>query len=162
MAAEPSRAIPLDLADDVTAVSVLSVQRAAYAAEAELIEFDGIPGLHETLDELRRSEEHWIGIFEEGQLVAALAYEVTPEILDISRLVVSPAAARRGFGLQLVNTVLDTVSRPTTIVSTPSANIPALALYSKLGFRDVREEEVVPGLTVTYLQRIRGARPGQL
>ena len=142
----------LDLSDDATAASVLALQRAAYAVEAELIGSDAIPGLHESLDELRDSSEEFVGIFEDGELVAALAYEVTPEVLDISRLVVAPSAFRRGLGEQLVRWVLDAVPRPITIVSTGSRNAPAIALYAKLGFAEVGQAEPVPGLAVTRFE----------
>ena len=115
----------LDLSDDTTAASVLALQRVrAYAVEAELIGSEAIPGLHESLEELRDSPEEFAGIFDDGELVAALAYEVAPEVLDISRLVVAPSAFRRGLGEQLIRWVLDAVPRPITIVSTGSRNAP--------------------------------------
>jgi ribosomal protein S18 acetylase RimI-like enzyme len=144
--------VRLDLDDDVTLVSVLSLQRAAYAVEARLIGSDAIPALHETLGELRRAPERWIGSFSDAALVAALAYLETPEVLDISKLVVSPGSARRGLGERLVCSTLDLVRRPTTIVSTGSANAPAVGLYGKLGFAAVGEEEAAPGLRVTHFE----------
>ncbi len=147
--------VRLDLDDDVTSVSVLALQRAAYAVEARLIGSDAIPALRETLGELRRAPEQWIGCGSGPELVAALAYLETPEVLDISRLMVSPAAARRGFGERLVRSILELVPRPMTIVSTGSANAPAVALYRKLGFDAVGEEEVRPSLTVTHFERRR-------
>jgi ribosomal protein S18 acetylase RimI-like enzyme len=142
----------LDLDDDVMLVSVLALQRAAYTVEARLIGSDAIPALHETLGELRRAPEQWIGIYSDVELVAALAFLETAEVLDISKLVVAPAAFRQGLGERLVREILDLVPRPTTIVSTGSANVPAVALYLKLGFDAVGEDEVVPGLTVTHFE----------
>jgi ribosomal protein S18 acetylase RimI-like enzyme len=144
--------VRLDLDDDVTLVSVLSLQRAAYAVEAELIDSDAIPALHETLGGLRRAPEQWIGIRRDAELVAALAFVVTAEVLDISKLVVSPSVARQGLGERLVREILDLVPRPTTVVSTGAANAPAVALYRKLGFAAVGDEEIVPGLTVTHFE----------
>ncbi len=39
------------------------------------------------------------------------------------------------------------------VVSTGSANEPALALYRRRGFRPIREREAAPGLRVTELAR---------
>jgi ribosomal protein S18 acetylase RimI-like enzyme len=39
------------------------------------------------------------------------------------------------------------------IVSTGSANAPALELYRRRGFREVRQREAAPGLMVTELAR---------
>jgi ribosomal protein S18 acetylase RimI-like enzyme len=142
----------LDLGDEATAASVLALQRAAYAVESELIGSDAIPGLHESLEDLRDSPEEFAGVVDDGELVAALAYEVTLEVLDISRLVVAPSAFRRGLGERLVRWVLDAVPRPITIVSTGSRNAPAIALYAKLGFTEVGRAEPVPGLPVTRFE----------
>ena len=138
--------------DDITLVSVLALQRAAYAVEAQLIGSDALPALHETLGDLRRASDQWIGIRTDVELVGALAFLATHEVLDISKLVVAPQAFRQGLGERLVREILDLVPRPKTIVSTGSANAPAVALYRKLGFDAVGEEEVVPGLTVTHFE----------
>lgn len=142
----------LDLSDAGVAGSVLALQRAAYAVEAKLIGSDEIPGLHEPVEALTASDEEFVGAFEADQLVAVLAYELTPEALDISRLVVAPTAFRRGLGEQLVRWVLDAMPRPRTIVSTGSKNAPAIALYAKLGFVEVGRAEPVPGLSVTRFE----------
>jgi GNAT superfamily N-acetyltransferase len=145
---------PLSLRDSAIAERVLALQRAAYAIEAEWIGSTDIPQLHETLDQLQRSNETWVGITEGSNLVAALAYEAGADQLVISRLVVSPAHARHGFGERLVRWVLASRPHDRAVVSTGSANLPALGLYAKLGFNEVVQEEVVPGLTVTHLQRL--------
>jgi ribosomal protein S18 acetylase RimI-like enzyme len=142
----------LDLRDVDDARSVLALQRAAYAVEARLIGSDEIPGLHESIEGLRESPEAFVGVLDDEELVAALAYEATPDVLDISRLVVAPAAFRRGLGEQLVRWVLDEIPRATTIVSTGSKNAPAMALYVKLGFVEVGHHEPVPGLQVTRFE----------
>lgn len=144
--------VPLHLDDDITARSVLELQRAAYAVEARLIGSDEIPGLHETLEDLQGTKETFIGVFDGADLIGVLSYEATAGVLDICRLAVAPSSARRGFGEQLVRWILDAVPRPVTIVSTGSDNAPAVALYAKLGFVAVGEEAVVPGLVVTHFE----------
>ncbi len=152
MTAPPVVPVALDLADDTELRAVVELQRAAYAVEAQLVGSDAIPALRETPEELRAAPERWIGTYDDGELVAALVYLATPAVLDVSKLVVAPAAARRGHGERLVRRVLDLVPRPTTVVSTGAANVPAVALYRKLGFRAVGDEEAVPGLTVTHFE----------
>jgi ribosomal protein S18 acetylase RimI-like enzyme len=146
---------PFDLTDDVLAKAVLELQRSAYEIEARLIGSDAIPQLHESLEVLQRTSETWLGRWQGRDLVAVLAYEATPDALDISRLAVDPAAARHGYGEELVRHVLDLVARPLTIVSTGSANAPAVALYRKVGFAAVGEEKVAPGLVVTHFELCR-------
>jgi ribosomal protein S18 acetylase RimI-like enzyme len=145
----------LDLRDDATAEAVLDLQRAAYSVEAQLIGSDGIPQLRETIEELRRASLDWIGIFDGTALVAGLAHANVVDVLDISRLVVSPGSMRRGLGEKLVRWAIDTVAHDKAVASTGAANAPALALYTKLGFDVVGQEEIVPGLTITHLERVR-------
>jgi ribosomal protein S18 acetylase RimI-like enzyme len=142
----------LDLGDVAVADSVIALQRSAYAVEAKLIGSDAIPGLHESVEELRASSEEFVGIYVDDDLVGVLAYEATSDLLDISRLVVAPSAFRRGLGEQLVRWALDAVPRPRSVVSTGSKNAPALALYAKLGFTEVDRSEPVPGLSVTRFE----------
>jgi GNAT superfamily N-acetyltransferase len=144
----------LDLADPTTAAAVLMLQHSAYRVEADLIEFDGIPPLHESLEDLVAAPLHWIGVRTGvGELVGALAYTIDDESLDIDRLVISPDRFRNGYGSALVRALDPGL---TITVSTGSANAPAHRFYATHGFVTTFEEEVVPGLMATHFER----RPG--
>ena len=139
-----------DLTNRAVAERILEIQRLAYRVEADLIGFDGIPPLHETLDELMRQSLEWIGIRADGQIVAALAYVTDSDVLDIDRLVVAPDHFGRGYGSALVSSLLD---HPRITVSTGTANLPARRLYEKLGFTVIDEVEISPNVTVTRYER---------
>ncbi|GAA0942388.1 hypothetical protein GCM10009554_34820 [Kribbella koreensis] len=145
----------LDLTDVATAERVLVVQRLAYAVEAALIGFDGIPPLHEDLAGLMASSEHWLGRYsDDGELVAAVAYELPdPETVEISRLVVDPAHARRGHGRALLDQLDSLEPRPVSLVSTGTANAPAVNLYLSRGYSADAEVEIAPGVTITQFSR---------
>lgn len=141
-------------ADPAKAERLLAVQRAAYAAEAELMGFEGIPPLHETLDELVSDEQQWLGRFTGATLVAGLAWEEDGDAgVEITRLVVAPAAFRRGHASALLDAFDERVSGRAVSVSTGSANAPGLALYARRGFEVVGEEEIAPGVGLTRLLR---------
>ena len=55
----------LDLSDPGTLRRLRDLQRASYTLEAELIGFDGIPALHESLEELRDCGESFLGLDDE-------------------------------------------------------------------------------------------------
>ena len=63
----------LDLGESGVAGQVLDLQRLACRAEAELIGFDGIPPLHESIDDLRGAALDWLGIRDGERIVAAMA-----------------------------------------------------------------------------------------
>jgi ribosomal protein S18 acetylase RimI-like enzyme len=133
------------------AEQLLTLQRAAYRVEADLIGFDGIPPLHETLEELTRQPLQWIGIRINGEIVAALAFAINVGHVDIDRLVVDPAHFGQGFGSALAEELLD---HPRVTVSTGTGNFPARRLYEKLGFRVIGERKIAPGVSVTRYERL--------
>ena len=139
----------LDLSDDAVLHELWTVQRLAYAVEAEIIGFDGIPPLHESLEELKACGETFLGLYDEEGLAGAVSYQLDGSTVDICRLVVHPRAHRRGIATKLLDALPD---GPQT-VSTGSKNEPALGLYRKRGFVEVDTREVGPGVTITDLVR---------
>lgn len=144
------------LLDDTLARGVWCLQVDAYGAEAALIGDDRIPALHETLADLRAAGLRWAFAHDEhGALVGGVACSLSTDgAVDVERLVVSPAHARRGVGGDLVAGVLTAAAHAglDVVVSTASANTPALALYDRLGFGVTGRREVEPALEVTDLR----------
>ena len=145
---------PLDLTDRTLAERLLQIQHAAYAVEAELIGFDGIPPLQEDLAGLMLSTEHWLGRYDGSTLVGAVAYEFPDDdTVEISRLIVDPAHARRGHGRALLDHLDRLEPRPISLVSTGSANTPAVSLYKSRGYAEANRLEVAPGVFITQFRR---------
>ena len=144
---------PLDVTDRTLAERLLTIQHAAYAVEAELIGFDGIPPLQEDIDGLMSSTELWLGRYDGTLLVGAIAYELFDDTVEIDRLVVDPAHARRGHGRALLDHLDRVAPRAVSLVSTGSANTPAVALYTSRGYAAVAELEVAPGISITQFRR---------
>lgn len=143
---------PIDLSDNDVALRVVAIQRESYKVEANLIEFDGIPQLHETVDDLRGLDLHWLGSWENGLLVGIMAWSATSTQCEIDRLAVHPSFFRRGHGRALVASLAD---HPIIKVSTGTKNTPARRLYESLGFVGVDQREIAPGVTITNFQRLR-------
>src|SRR6476646_1831606 len=94
----------LDLSDPGTLRRLRDLQRASYAVEAELIGFDGIPALHESLEELRDCGESFLGLDDETGLAGAVSWvRLQDGTLDICRLMVHPRAHRRGIATALLD-----------------------------------------------------------
>ncbi|MFJ3980193.1 GNAT family N-acetyltransferase [Streptomyces sp. NPDC090021] len=162
----------LDLADDATAVAVHRIGRAAYAVEAELIGFDGIPALRESLAEMRAQALHWVGaVSGDGELAGFLAWEEEPHDgtstgtgigtgVSIDRLCVAPAFFRRGVASLLLGHALAELfpGRPVR-VTTGAANTPAVRLYEALGFTRGPDFSPAPGLVMASFSRPTAARP---
>ncbi|MEV0415625.1 GNAT family N-acetyltransferase [Streptomyces sp. NPDC050448] len=147
---------PLDLTEDGTASAVHRIGRAAYAVEAELIGFDGIPALRESLAQMREQPLHWLGaVAQDGAVAGFLAWAVEPDgSARIDRLCVSPAWFRRGAASLLLRHVLSEVLPDRTVtVTTGAANAPAVTLYERLGFVRGADFSPAPGLTMASFTR---------
>ncbi|RBY97312.1 GNAT family N-acetyltransferase [Blastococcus sp. TF02-8] len=145
--------------DDDLATALWRLQRAAYAVEAELIGDDRIPALHEGVGDLASAPLHWVLAEDDGRLLGALAWRESTEQLEVDRLVVEPAAHRRGVGRALVEAVVERADGRDVVVSTGRDNAPARRLYERAGFCERGDREVVPGLWVTDYRLTGGSRP---
>ncbi len=142
-----------DLDPTVAAVAdrIVEIQLAAYAVEAGLIGFDGIPQLSETAADVgTRTDLRWLGSFVDDRLVALIAWDRENGLTDIDRLAVDPGSARQGHGRRLVRAV---PRDRDTIVSTGSENDPAVRLYQSEGFVEVGRTEIAPDIFTTQFRR---------
>ena len=151
LTAEPRR---LDLSDPDTLRRLRDLQYAAYAVEARLIGFDGIPALHESLEELRDCGESFLGLDDEAGLAGAVSWVRHQDgTLDICRLMVHPRAFRRGIATALLDGLDRAESARRAVVSTGTGNHPALALYTRRGFTPTGTRQIAPGINITILER---------
>ncbi|SEM58592.1 GNAT family N-acetyltransferase [Paenibacillus sp. OV219] len=145
----------IDLNDEPQVRELLNVQLLSYNVEARLIGFYDIPGLRDTVDTLQACGEQFFGYWQQDALAGAVSFKDENGCIDIHRLVVHPDFFRRGIGEQLVSHVLDTFQHRAArfIVSTGAANLPAIRLYTKLGFVEQRKVEVAPGFFIAEFEK---------
>ncbi|AIY06511.1 alanine acetyltransferase [Planococcus sp. PAMC 21323] len=134
--------------DEQIAKKIYQIQQAAYRIEAELMGFNDIPQLHETVQELQKSKELFIGYSQE-QLQGVISYQVEEETVDIHRLVVDPIYFRQGIGKKLVSYLLKKYRGYKFTVSTGTANKPAIGLYKMFGFQESNLIQVAPNIYCT-------------
>ncbi|MGZ0042882.1 GNAT family N-acetyltransferase [Paenibacillus ottowii] len=139
------------LEDDDIVGQIWRLQHVAYRLEAELIGFNEIPPLMDTLETLRSCGESFYGWLEDGELLGALAVQSESSgSLTLTRMMVHPDHFRQGIADFLMKHVLNKYqSVPLFIVTTGTLNTPAVALYRKHGFRPVSAAEVAPGVELT-------------
>jgi len=94
---------PIDNNDPVMASRIVRIQRAAYAIEADLMAFDGIPPLHETAAQVQQHDGlTWLGAFSGDEIVGIIAWIASEDSIEIDRLAINPLWSRQGFGRALV------------------------------------------------------------
>jgi ribosomal protein S18 acetylase RimI-like enzyme len=128
--------VVLDQSEPSVAAKIVALQRAAYGVEAQLIKFDGIPPLHETEDDVAKLKITILGAFDETDLIGILGYRCAGGGVDIDRLAVDPGLFRGGIATRLFMEAQRIEPNAQHFgVSTGARNDPAIALYTKLGFR---------------------------
>ncbi|MGW1074393.1 GNAT family N-acetyltransferase [Streptomyces sp. NPDC002537] len=148
----------LEMADERIAGAAHRIGRGAYAVEAELIGFDGIPALRETLEEMRGRPLIWLGaVTDTEELAAFVAYRGDTDPVEIDRVCVAPEWFRRGLASRLLRHLVNDLFPATDFtVTTGAANTPAVALYERLGFTRGEDFAPVPGLTMASFELRRG------
>jgi len=142
--------------DPYFAVTLLRLQRTAYALEAQLLGDDRIPPLQEDEVELTAWRGRWLTAWDGVELVGAIAWREGADRVEIEKIMVEPSATRRGIASVLLGEVLDRASGREVVVATGRANTPAVSLYAKHGFGIEGHEEVPPGIWITRLRRAPG------
>lgn len=138
--------------DEMVAESILSIQLPAYKVEADLIGFDGIPQLLDTVEDIKNSKELFLGKLDGSKLVGFLSYEDTEELIDICRLVVDPNHFRKGIASELIDYLLSIQTNgKKVVVSTGAKNVPAITLYERHNFKKIANIEVEPNFFIAQL-----------
>ncbi|WP_459502328.1 GNAT family N-acetyltransferase [Bacillus sp. C1] len=136
------------------ASAVLALQIPAYEIEAKYINSTAIPRLYDTAEDIQTCNETFYGYFFENNLVGFLSFVNEGSLVDIHRLVVSPNYFHKGIATKLLFHVFHLF--PNTIqytVQTGKANTPALSLYKKHGFIEIRDIVLPDGLILTQLKK---------
>ena len=140
--------------DEASATEILRVQKLSYQVEAKIIEFEGIPGLKETIDDITKSEETFIGMTSDDQLVGFLSFTMDETMIDICKLVVHPSNFKQGIASKLISHLISNYSDSRTIiVHTGTKNSPAINLYKKYHFIESEQFLIEDTLSITRLIR---------
>ncbi|EOM76181.1 GNAT family N-acetyltransferase [Rhodococcus rhodnii] len=125
---------------------ILTLQRAAFVAEAQLHDDLALPALTQTMDELLADLANpaviVLGIRVVGRLVASARIHVRGDVADLGRLMVVPDLQGRGLGsrlLKAVDSVLPDSVRGVELF-TGSRSVGNLRLYRRFGFRETGRE----------------------
>ena len=145
----------LQIQKDEVALEVLDLQKVSYAIEAKLINYFNIPFSHQEVEDLKKSDEIFLGCTEDNRLIGVLSYEKNKEgNIEIGRLVVKPNAFRKGVGTRLVKEIdLNEPNAKIINITTAKANYPSIYLFQKLGYLLTEEFETNDGLAMVRLTK---------
>lgn len=133
---------------------VLTLQRAAYATEAQIYRDPFLPALTQTLDELARElEGPGLGIRIGGRLVGAVRWRNDGSVAHIGRLTVAPDVQGRGIGTRLLRSAEAASGAATFELFTGHRSEANLRLYEREGYVVDRRERLHDGVDLVYLRK---------
>lgn len=138
----------------------LTIQRAAYVAEAQQYNAPHIPPLTETLDELRADLANGVlafGAWQGPRLVGCVRGRVGGDRMEVARFVVAPDVQGLGIGTALLDAV-ETAAPPevrTLWLVTGATSEANLRLYSRSGYVVVGNRTDAVGVALVLLEKAR-------
>lgn len=132
------------------------VFQVSYAVEAKLLGAENnFPPLKRPLEDFICSESSFYGFYENELLVAVVEVKVDRKKVHIQSLVVDPAFFRKGIASKLLNFLADTFETYSFTVETGAANGPAIALYARHGFKQVKQWMTEIGIEKVAFERMK-------
>ena len=133
----------------------LTLQRAAYATEAQLYGDPFLPPLVQSLEELRdelTSSDGLVGVAS-GRIVASVRWVVDSDVVRIGRLIVAPDQQRQGWGTRLLNLAEREAGARTAELFTGHLSEGNIRLYQREGYVESRRERINDDLEFVYLTK---------
>lgn len=152
--------VRLDLNDIDVVEEIWALQHQAYRVEASLIGVSDLPPLHDTVQSLQMSDEIFIGYRKKDdtddydELRGAIAYETEKKgSYTLCKMMVHPNYMRQGIGRMLIHHFLSELPPNSYVaVNAEIRNLPAIALYTQLGFKKKTTYIPSPGITMLLLE----------
>jgi GNAT superfamily N-acetyltransferase len=156
--AEELADVRIERAGPKDAGQIVTVQRAAYVAEAQLYGDPFIPPLVESLEQIQRvlaGDAVVIKAVAADRLVGTVRAQFSEQTCLVGRLVVVPDLQGRGLGTLLMNALEAEVgSRASALVLfTGHLSAGNLRLYRRLGYTETHRERVAAHLTLVHMRK---------
>lgn len=137
---------------------ILTLQRAAYVAEAQLYGDPFITPLVESLEQVRKVIEAGVTLkaVDAGRVVGAVRGRLAGTTCLVGRLVVAPDRQGQGIGTALLGALHEQVPEATAFdLYTGHLSEGNLRLYRRLGYRETHRERMDEHLTFVHLRHER-------
>lgn len=136
--------------------AILELQRVSYRIEADIIGFQDIPPLMDTVDTLKECGETFYGYYIDNALAGIISFKVIEDTVDIHRVAVNPNFFRMGIAQKLVSFAegaTENIKR--IVVCTGKKNTPAVNLYLKKGYKKIRDIEIGADVYLTEFEKVK-------
>jgi ribosomal protein S18 acetylase RimI-like enzyme len=150
--------LEIEAAGERDAGEILTVQRAAYLAEAQLYGDPFIPPLVESHEQLRKvlaGDAVVLKAMLGSRLVGAVRAQFGDRTCLIGRLVVAPDAQGRGIGGRLMRELEERIAgrADACVLFTGHLSEGNLRLYRRLGYAETHRERIAAHLTLIHMRK---------
>ncbi|MCB1672677.1 MAG: GNAT family N-acetyltransferase [Gammaproteobacteria bacterium] len=143
----------LNSTDCVVASEIYFLFQESYRKEAELLSVVKFPPLERSVTAIRESASSFWGKKTALGLAGVIEVQEADTVLRVLSLAVSPDFFRHGVGSGLLNFVIATWKGKNLEVTTAIGNAPAIGLYHKFGFTEVKCWSSAEGIALVQLER---------
>lgn len=145
----------LQHSDVNVAQKIRKIFQVSYAVEADLLRANDFPPLKRSVAKFLKSRTDFYGYFLNDELVAVIEVKSDAAHTHIQSLVVDPYLFRQGIGEKLLHFILEACNSSTYSVETGIANLPAISLYKKFEFLEVKQWDTNHGVRkIRFKKRI--------
>jgi ribosomal protein S18 acetylase RimI-like enzyme len=139
--------------DRAVSIEMQTVFQASYAIEAQLLNAIDFPPLKRKLETYINSENVFFGYLVGQKIAGIIEIDQSLDAIHIQSLVVHPTFFRQGVARHLLESLFNTHKPPFFTVETGLENGPAIALYKKFGFREVKQFDTDHGIRKICFKR---------
>ena len=137
----------IDISNKIRAVFQLS-----YAVEAKLLKADHFPPLKRNIYEFLNSKNVFYGYSLNHELVGVIEIDQNSNSTHIQSLVVHPKFFRQGIAQKLIEYIFNIYNSKIFTVETGVDNTPAIELYKKSGFTEIKQWDTDYGIRKIRLE----------
>lgn len=132
---------------------IFSVFQVSYAVEAKLLGATNFPPLKRPLENYIKSNTLFFGYFKNKNLAGVIEIDCNNNYTHINSLVVDPKFFRQGIARKLMDFTFNTFDSNLFTVETGLKNDPAITLYKKFGFKEVKQWDTDHGVRKVKFER---------
>jgi ribosomal protein S18 acetylase RimI-like enzyme len=144
----------LDNKDKDIAKKIRSVFQVSYPIEAKLLNAINFPPLNRTIDDFINSDTQFYSYWKDEALAAVMEISTNHNSTLIQSLVVDPKYFRQGIAGKLINFVFENYKTKVFNVETGLANLPAIKLYKRYGFKEIKQYDTEIGIRKIRFEKI--------
>ncbi len=136
----------IDHKNAVVAGKIRAVFQVSYAVEAKLLGAIDFPPLKRGSVDFLHSDTEFYGFIDKKEVVGIIEIKRENSNIHIQSLVVDPKYFRQGIAGKLISFVFDSFNSIMYTVETGVENLPAITLYKKFGFIEVKQWDTDHGV----------------